>query len=137
MNDTKTILKLNDGTEITIEAGTLQNLCTMCASRAEAESLQKKFTNETLKHVEIIYEAGEGNAVNTEGETAAETENTVSKRVVTGIYENMIGETTLASEDNSDGTVTLKISLREKDKTEARLESLEESTELLTAAMLA
>lgn len=130
MNESKTILKLNDGTEITVEAGTLQEIYAACASRADAESLQKKFTKDNLTHVEFIHEY-------LPEQTEENKEKAAAQRVVTGIYENMLGETALASEDNSDGTVTLRISLKEKDKTEARLESLEESTELLTAAMLA
>lgn len=123
--ETKTIIKLANGTEIEVKAGTLRDIMVTCEDRAAAETLQKSITEEALTHVEIIME------------TPATEEGKDPERVVTGIYENITGEVILPIESNSDGSVTVKISLREKDRTEMRLASLEESAEMLAAALLA
>lgn len=125
MTETKTILKLNDGTEYAVEPGaTLGRIKMICADREAANSMKEKITKDNLSHVEFVTEH------TTEG--SEETE-----RMVTGIYENMSGMIMLPSEDNSDGTVTAYLSLKEKDMTESRLESLEESMEMVAAAILA
>lgn len=124
MTETKTILKLNDGTEYVVEPGaTLERIKMICADREAADSMRQKITKDNLSHVEFVTEH------TTEG--SEETE-----RMVTGIYENMTGMLMLPSEDNSDGTVTAYLSLKEKDMTESRLESLEESMEMVAAAIL-
>ena len=124
MNETKTILKLNDGTEYAIEPGAaIYDMTVICANREAAVAMQEKITPANLSHIEVITETTQ------EGEEEPE-------RMVTGIYENMMGTFMLPSEDNTDGTVTVNLSLKEKDMTESRLESLEESVEMVTAAIL-
>lgn len=108
-------IKLNDGTEITIEDGaSLENLTHICESEEAAIDICSKLTDENAAHIEFFSD-GEAEPF--------------------GTYDDLVTAHAPYRFDNEDGTVTVSFAFRTKTYVEKMLDKIAEEQDMQNEAI--
>ena len=108
-------IKLNDGTEITIEDGaSLENLTHIAESEEAAIDICSKITDENAAHIEFYSEGSDEPS---------------------GVYDDLVTAYTPYRFDNEDGTVTVSFAFRTKTYVEKMLDKIAEEQEMQNEAI--